>query len=181
MAISVFISDIERYTHQVLSLLFLVTNNILLHASCAMNDGRDIRKYEYYKSGKIRHTYHGLLINFVSNNACTLEHILSRTWGETHFVMSRARILVGAVFSRELTLWPTCIWRNVAKISRSEGCYKLTLIIKNIMTFALKIYTYMYKKITLYLVSLIYRSIKIVKLIPLFPNSFLKYWIYVKV
>jgi len=122
-----------------------------LHASCAINEGSDITKYEGHKNDKKKRTYHGLLVNFVGNNARALEHILSRTGSEAHFHLSGTRILIGTVFSREFALWATCIWRNVAKISRGEGCYKLALRMpgESITVFTLQICvcTYLWKKL----------------------------------
>lgn len=97
----------------------LTVINVHLTVACAINkrDKKDIKKYEDRKNDKIAHTYHGFLINFVSNNAGTLEYILSGTGGEAHFLLSGTRVLVGAVFSREFAFWPTRIWRNVSKVS----------------------------------------------------------------
>ena len=104
----------------------------------------DITEYKDHKYDKKNCTHHGFLVNSMSNNTRTIEHIFSRTGGEAHFFLSGTRILVGAVLSREFALWSTCIWRNVAKISRGEGCYESTLNVKkNIMMFVLQTYLYM--------------------------------------
>lgn len=95
----------------------------MLHASRAINEETS----EDYKN---KTTYHGLLVNFASNNVRTLEHVLSGTGGEAHFLLSGTRVLVGAILPGEFAPRSTCVWRNVAEIGRGEGCHELALMSK---------------------------------------------------
>jgi len=76
------------------------------------------------KIARNQRTHHGLGVYFMSDDAGAVEHILTGAGCEALFLLSRTRVLIGALISGEFAFRATCIWRNIAEIGRGEGCHE---------------------------------------------------------
>lgn len=104
------------------------TSNVLLLHLQVIRRKRNVGNCQDKNSKKYSATYRRLLVNLMSDDARALEYVLAGTGGETHFIFAGTCVLIGAVFTGELTLRTTCVRRDVAEIGRGKSCYERALI-----------------------------------------------------